>query len=69
MVAERFSVISPKQAGGVESADDLLARVREMGLESRFASVEFVEMPIVDMWSDDPTAVIKQATIAVNKAK
>lgn len=68
MVADRFSVISPMQAG-VASADDLVARTREMGLNSRLASVEFVEMPIVDMWSDDPTAVIKQATIAINKAK
>ena len=69
MVADRFSVISPKQAGGKGVADDLIARTREMGLNSRLASVEFVEMPIVDMWSDDPTAVIKQAKIAIGKAK
>lgn len=69
MVADRFSVISPKQAGGLDVADDLVARTREMGLNSRLASVEFVEMPITEMWSDDPTAVIKQATIAINKAK
>jgi allantoin racemase len=68
MVSDRFSVISPKQAG-CDAADDLVARTREMGLNSRLASVEFVEMPIVEMWSDDPTAVIKQATIAINKAK
>lgn len=69
MVADRFSVISPMQAGGIAAADDLIARTREMGLNSRLASVEFVEMPIVDMWSDDPTAVINQAKIAINKAK
>ena len=69
MVADRFSVISPMQAGGVDAADDLVARTREMGLNSRLASVEFVEMPIVDMWSDDPTAVIKQAKLAIDKAK
>jgi allantoin racemase len=40
-----------------------------MGLNSRLASVEFVEMPVVDMWSDDPTAVIKQAKKAISKAK
>jgi allantoin racemase len=69
MVADRFSVISPKQAGGLDVADDLVARVREMGLFSRLASVEFVEMPITEMWSDDPSAVIKEATSAINKAK
>lgn len=69
MVADRFSVISPKQAGGKGVADDLIARTREMGLNSRLASVEFVDMPVVDMWGDDPTAVINQAKIAINKAK
>jgi allantoin racemase len=69
MVADRFSVISPMQAGGIDAADDLIARTREMGLNSRLASVEFVEMPIVDMWSDDPTTVIEQAKTAIDKAK
>jgi len=69
MVADRFSVISPKQAGGTDAADDLVARTREMGLNSRLASVEFVEMPVVDMWGDDPTAVITQAKIAIEKVK
>ena len=69
MVADRFSVISPKQAGGFDAADDLVARTREMGINSRLASVEFVEMPITEMWSDDPTVVINQANIAINKAK
>jgi len=69
MVADRFSVISPMQAGGVAAADDVVARTREMGLNSRLASVEFVEMSIVEMWSDDPTAVIKQTTRAIDKAK
>ncbi|MFW9844404.1 MAG: aspartate/glutamate racemase family protein [Candidatus Thorarchaeota archaeon] len=69
MVADRFSVISPMQAGGVNTADDLVARTREMGLHSRLASVEFVEMPIVDMWSEDATVVIKQTKKAIDKAK
>ena len=69
MVADRFSVISPRQAGGVDTADDLVARTREMGLNSRLASVEFVEMPITEMWGDDPTPIIKQATVAISKAK
>jgi len=69
MVADRFSVVSPKQAGGADTADDLIARTRQMGLNSRLASVEFVEMPVADMWGDDPTSVIKQAKIAIDKAK
>ncbi|MFW9806895.1 MAG: aspartate/glutamate racemase family protein, partial [Candidatus Thorarchaeota archaeon] len=69
MVADRFSVISPKQAGGTDTADDLVARTREMGLNSRLASVEFVEMPITEMWSDDPTSIIKQTKTAISKAK
>jgi len=68
MIADRFSVISPMQAG-VASADGLVARTREMGLASRLASVEFVEMPITAMWGDDPSVVIKQATVAIEKAK
>jgi allantoin racemase len=69
MVADRFSVISPRQAGGIAAADDLVARTREMGLDSRLASVEFVDMPVVDMWGEDPTAVIKQAKLAIDKSK
>ncbi len=68
MVADRFSVISPLQAGGVRTADDIVARTREMGISSRLASVEFVEMPIVEMWSDDSSVVIKEAIGAINKA-
>jgi allantoin racemase len=68
MIAERFSVISPMQAG-VESADDLVARVREMGLESRFASAEFVDIPIVEMWGDDSGPIVKQVTKAAIIAK
>ncbi|MFX1484923.1 MAG: aspartate/glutamate racemase family protein, partial [Promethearchaeota archaeon] len=69
MVSDRFSVISPKQAGGVDAADDVLARTRQMGLSSRLASVEFVEMPITEMWGDDPTVIIRQTTTAITRAK
>jgi len=68
MIADKFSVISPMQAG-VASADGLVARIREMGLESRIASVEFVEIPITEMWGDDPNIVIKQIAKAIEKAK
>ncbi|MBN2231175.1 MAG: hypothetical protein JW779_16440 [Candidatus Thorarchaeota archaeon] len=68
MIADRFSVISPMQAG-VASPDDLFARIRGMGLINRLASVEFVEMPIVDMWGDDSTAVINQVTKAISETE
>jgi allantoin racemase len=69
MVADRFSVISPKQAGGIDAADDLITRTRAMGLSSRLLSVEFVEMPVTEMWSNDPTEIVKQTTKAISKAK
>jgi allantoin racemase len=69
MVADRFSVVSPKRQGGIDAADDLVARTREMGLSGRLASVEFVEIPIVDMWNDDATEVVTQATAAIHSAK
>jgi allantoin racemase len=68
MIADRFSIISPMQMG-VASADELVAYIREMGLTNRLASVEFVEMPITEMWQDDPREIIKQVTISINKAK
>lgn len=67
MIADQFSVISPMQAG-VASADDVVMRVRQMGLASRLASVEFVDIPIIEMWSDDSSVVIKQATKAIESA-
>jgi allantoin racemase len=68
MIADRFSVISPLQAG-VASADQVVARIREMGLASRLASVEFVDMPITEMWRDDSSTIIKQATRAIEHAE
>jgi allantoin racemase len=68
MVSDSFSVISPMQAG-VNAADDVVARTREMGLNSRLTSVEFVGMPIVDMWGNDSTKVINEVTKAIDKAK
>ena len=68
MIADRFSVISPLQAG-VASADELVARVREMGLSSRLASVEFVDIPVAEMWTDDSAAVTRLATKAIKRAE
>jgi len=68
MIADRFSVISPLQAG-VASADELVARVREMGLSSRLASVEFVDIPVAEMWTDASAAVTRLATKAIKRAE
>jgi Asp/Glu/hydantoin racemase len=68
MIADRFSVLTPLQAG-VESEDRVRVRIREMGLESRLASVEFVEMPIAEMWGSAGDGVVKEMSSGVAKAK
>jgi allantoin racemase len=68
MIADRFSVLTPLQAG-IESEGCVRVRVREMGLESRLASVEFVEMPIAQMWGSRGDGVVKEMSMGVEKAK
>jgi allantoin racemase len=68
MIADRFSVLTPLQAG-VESEDRVRVRIREMGLEGRLASVEFVEMPIAEMWGSAGDGVVKEMSAGVEKAK
>ena len=68
MIADRFSVLTPLQAG-IESEDRVRVRIREMGLESRLASVEFVEMPIAEMWGSGGDGVVKEMSTGVEKAK
>ncbi|MHA2118020.1 MAG: aspartate/glutamate racemase family protein [Candidatus Thorarchaeota archaeon] len=68
MIADRFSVLTPLQAG-IESEDRVRVRIREMGFESRLASVEFVEMPIAEMWGSAGDGVVKEMSAGVEKAK
>jgi len=68
MIADRFSVLTPLQAG-VESEDRVRVRIREMGLESRLASVEFVEIPIAQMWGSRGDGVVKEMSTGVENAK
>ncbi|MFX1260946.1 MAG: aspartate/glutamate racemase family protein [Promethearchaeota archaeon] len=67
MIADRFSVLAPLQAG-VESEAGVRVRIREMGLESRFASVEFVEMPIAQMWGSGGDGLVEEMSAGVEKA-
>ncbi len=68
MISDRFSILTVLQAG-IESQDSTRILVREKGLESRLASIEFVQMPIVDMWGTNRDAIIDQMVDGVLKAK
>ncbi|MFX0113668.1 MAG: aspartate/glutamate racemase family protein [Candidatus Hodarchaeota archaeon] len=68
MVSERFSILSTR-FGGADSGDHTRSRLREMGLEARMASVEFVKIPIAEMWGKNRELVAKQMIQAVESAK
>lgn len=68
MLSDRFSVLSILHAG-VVSEDETRARVREMSLEPRMASVEFVEVSVADMWGKNRDIVINQMSKGVELAK
>jgi allantoin racemase len=68
MLSDRFSVLSILRAGEA-SGDGVRARVREMGLEARLASVEFVEDCVTDMWSGGKSDSHEQVVTGVEMAK
>jgi allantoin racemase len=68
MVSDRFSVLSTMHAG-VASDDDWRVKLRAMGLESRLASVEFVRIPITEMWGKNKDVVVKYMVEGVENAK
>ena len=68
MISDRFSVVSTLQAG-VESEDGVRLRAREMGLQSKLASVEFAKVSVADMWNDDSRPVIEMIREAAGKAR
>ena len=68
MVADKFSVVSTLQAGE-ESEDRVRVRTREMGLEPRLASVEFVRIAVADMWGKDGTRFVEMIRSAASEAK
>ncbi|MHA2264007.1 MAG: aspartate/glutamate racemase family protein [Candidatus Thorarchaeota archaeon] len=68
MLSDRFSILSILRAGEA-SGDGVRARVREMGLEARLASVEFVEDCVTDMWSGGKSDSHEQVATGVDMAK
>lgn len=68
MVADRFSVVSTLQAGEI-SEDRVRMRAREMGLESKLASVEFIELSVAEMWNEDSQPVVEMIRKAAKKAR
>ncbi|TFF95699.1 hypothetical protein EU546_02810 [Candidatus Thorarchaeota archaeon] len=68
MVSDRFSIVSILSAG-VASEDGARAHLRGFGLESRLASVEFVESSVEDMWSSDDQSILGQVEVCVERAK
>lgn len=68
MLSDRFSILSILHAG-VASEDGIRSRLREMGLEARLASVEFVSVSVTDMWGKNRDLVTTQMSKGVELAK
>ncbi|MHA2244161.1 MAG: aspartate/glutamate racemase family protein [Candidatus Hodarchaeales archaeon] len=68
MLSDRFSILTILQAG-VASEDSARILVRERGLESRLASVEFVQVSVAEMWGKNRDVVIDQMTESAKTAK
>ncbi|MFQ5819938.1 MAG: aspartate/glutamate racemase family protein [Candidatus Heimdallarchaeota archaeon] len=68
MLSDRFSIVSILHAG-VASEDGTRTRLREMGLEARLASVEFVTVSVADMWGKNRDVVTKQMSNSAELAK
>jgi allantoin racemase len=67
MISDRFSVLTPLHAG-VESADRVRTRVREMGLESRLESIEFMQSSVHDLWDNDKDKALDDLRVGVQSA-
>ena len=68
MISDRFSVLTPLHAG-VESADRVRTRVREMGLESRLESVEFMQSSVHDLWDNDQEKALNDLRNGIESAR
>lgn len=68
MLSDRFSILTILQAG-VASEDSARILVRKMGLETRLASVEFVQVSVAKMWGKNRDIVINQMTKSAKTAK
>jgi len=68
MLSDRFSIMSILHAG-VAAEDGSRTRLREMGLEARLASVEFVNVSVADMWGKNKEVVAEQMAKGTELAK
>ncbi|MFX0106986.1 MAG: aspartate/glutamate racemase family protein [Candidatus Hodarchaeota archaeon] len=67
MISDRFSILSTLQAG-VPSDSDWRVKMREMSLEPRLASVEFIELSVTDMWGKNAEKTANQIEKCVQSA-
>ena len=68
MLSDRFSILTILYAG-MASEDSTRILVREMGLESRLASVEFIQVSVAGMWGKNKDIVVDQMTESAKTAK
>lgn len=68
MLSDRFSILTILHAG-VASEDSARILVRKKGLESRLASVEFVQIPVTGMWGKNKDIIINQMIESTKGAK
>lgn len=64
MIADRFSILSTQS-----SEDGLRARLREMTLETKVTSIEFVKTAIADMWGKNKNMVTEQMKEGIERCK
>jgi allantoin racemase len=68
MIADRFSIMTPLHAGK-ESEARVRSRLREMGLESRLASVVFSHTAIDEMWGKSRDVIVSELSRGVEASK
>jgi allantoin racemase len=68
MIADRFGIMTPLTAGK-ESEGRVRARLREMGLESRLASIVFSHTSIAEMWGKNRDVIISELSRGVEAAR
>ena len=68
MISDRFSILSTMR-NDVASEDGIRQRIRQMGLEPRLASVEFIQSSVVDLWGNNREGPIGELSKAIQNAK
>lgn len=67
MISDRFSLLSILHAG-MASEDGTRSHLRQLGFKTRLASVEFVQVPVADMWGKNREVMIDQMIKGVESA-